>query len=66
MSANVHALSTKIQSLSAEQIQEVEDFIDFLRTRGEERSLVRLVTATSAPAFTAIWNNQEDEVYDAL
>lgn len=66
MSLNVNTLSEKIQTLSAEQISEVEDFVEFLRVRGRERELTRATAAASAPAFAAIWNNPEDDVYDAL
>jgi hypothetical protein len=66
MNSNVNTLSEKIQTLSAEQIAEVEDFVEFLRLRGEERELVRSGAAVSNPAFESIWNNPEDDVYDAL
>jgi hypothetical protein len=66
MNSNFNALSEKIQTLSAEQITEVEDFVEFLRFRGQERDLVRSAAAVSTPAFEAIWNNSEDDVYDAL
>jgi hypothetical protein len=66
MSLNLNILSEKIQTLSAEQISEVEDFVEFLRVRGQERELTRAAAAVSAPAFAAVWNNPEDDVYDAL
>lgn len=66
MNSNIHSLSEKIQALSIEQIAEVEDFVEFLRVRGRERELTRSSAAISAPAFEAVWNNPEDDVYDAL
>jgi hypothetical protein len=66
MNSNLNTLSEKIQTLSAEQITEVEDFVESLRFRGQERAFVRSVTAVSTPAFESIWNNPEDDVYDAL
>ncbi len=66
MNSNVNTLSEKIQTLSAEQIAELEDFVEFLRLRGEELELVRSAAAVSNPAFEPMWNNQEDDVYDAL
>jgi len=66
MNSNLNTLSEKIQTLSAEQISEVEDFVEFLRFRGQERELVRSAAAVSNPAFETIWNNPEDDVYDAL
>jgi hypothetical protein len=66
MNAKLTTLSEKIETLSAEQIAEVEDFVEFLRLRGQDRELVRSAAAGSHPAFEAIWNNPEDDAYDAL
>ena len=66
MQDNTQALVEKIQSLPPERIAEIEDFVAFIAAREQERSLVRAATMTSAPAFAAIWNNPEDDAYDAL
>jgi hypothetical protein len=66
MKSNANTLTEKIQTLSAEQIAEVEDFVEFVRFRGQDRALTRAASAVSAPAFEAVWNNPEDAVYDAL
>lgn len=66
MSANTQALIKKIQALPAERVLEVEDFVDFIAAREQERALTRAASSASAPAFAAIWNNPEDDVYDAL
>ena len=55
----------KIEALPAERIAEVEDFVDFIRLREEERTLTRAAAAMSAPAFATIWSNPDDDVYDA-
>jgi hypothetical protein len=60
------ALIHKISALPRERIAEVEDFVDFIAMKDVERALTRAAAATSAPAFAAIWNNPEDDVYDAL
>jgi hypothetical protein len=65
------ALIHKIGALPTERIAEVEDFVDFIAMKDStmkdgERALTRAATATSAPAFAAVWNNPEDDVYDAL
>jgi hypothetical protein len=44
----------------------IEDFVDFLRSREQERSPTAAAAAASAPAFAAVWSNPEDDVYDAL
>jgi hypothetical protein len=59
-------LAEKIRTLTPEQISEVEDFIEFLRLRGEERGLTRAAAAVSTPVFDAVWANPEDDAYDAL
>ncbi len=66
MKANADTLAEKIQSLSAEQIAEVEDFVEFLRIRGQERQFTRDASAGSEAAFASVWHNQEDSAYDAL
>ena len=65
MPAN-QALIEKLNTLPADRLHEVEDFVDFLRLRDQDRTLVRAAGAASAPAFAAVWNNPEDDVYDAV
>ena len=62
---NAQALLEKIQALPLERIAEIEDFVEFITARERERSLTR-AAAASAPAFAAIWNNPEDDAYDAI
>jgi hypothetical protein len=64
--ANIQPLIEKIQALPAERIAEIEDFVEFITAREQERSLSRAASVASAPAFAAIWNNPEDDAYDAL
>lgn len=66
MPADTKALIEKIAALPEERIVEIEDFVDFIRLREQERALTRAAAATSAQAFAAIWSNPEDDVYDAL
>jgi hypothetical protein len=65
MNSKVNTLNEKIQALSAEQINEVEDFVEFLVLRGRERELTG-AAAVSAPVFEAIWSSTEDDIYDVL
>ncbi|WP_110297111.1 toxin-antitoxin system, antitoxin component, Xre family protein [Blastomonas natatoria] len=65
------ALIEKIGMLSRARQSEVEDFVDFIAMRDAasadtERELSRMVTAASGPTFAAVWDNPEDDVYDAL
>jgi hypothetical protein len=66
MAAQTQALIEKIQALPAERIAEVEDFVDFIASREQVRGVTRAAAAASAPAFAAIWNNPDDDAYDAL
>jgi hypothetical protein len=66
MPADTKTLIEKIEALPAERIAEIEDFVDFVCTREQKRSLTRAAAAASAPAFAAIWSNPEDDIYDAL
>ncbi|MGH8676242.1 MAG: hypothetical protein ACREVG_18285 [Burkholderiales bacterium] len=66
MSASKQDLIDKLHQLPPERIAEVEDFVDFLRIREEERSQVRTATALSEPAFAKVWDNPEDAAYDAV
>ncbi len=64
--ASTQALIEKINALPTDRLAEVEDFVDFLRSRDQERALSRAAATASAPAFAAVWENPEDDVYDAL
>jgi len=66
MPANAQAMIEKIQTPPPDRLIGVEDFVDFIRLRERERALTRDAAAASAPAFAAVWNNSEDDVYDAL
>ena len=66
MPANADALVEKIQTLSPDRLAEVEDFVDFVRLRDQQRALTRDAAAAGAPAFAAVWTNIEDDCYDAL
>jgi hypothetical protein len=65
-SARPKNLFDRIVALPQERIAEIEDFVDFIGQRETERTLVRPTLASTAPAFAAVWNNPEDDVYDAL
>jgi len=66
MNAAASTLTEKIQSLTDEQLVEVEDFVEFVRLRRLERGQTRVAATASAPAFEAVWDNPEDAAYDAL
>ncbi len=59
------SLIDKIKALPPDHIPEVEDFVDFIAALAQNRALIRAAAATSAPAFEKVWNNLEDDAYDA-
>lgn len=66
MHANTQALIERIDALPPERIAEVEDFVEFLRLKEQDDSLFRAAAQVSAPSFAQVWNNPEDDAYDAL
>ena len=63
-------LASKIRSLPAAYIAELEDFIECLVRRAQGRTgdhnLTRRSMQVSERALAAVWDNPEDDVYDAL
>lgn len=59
-------LIEKLKSLPPGRVAEVEDFVDFLRTRDEQRALERAATRAAEPAFAKVWNDDDDAAYDRL
>ena len=48
------------------QGQEVEDFVDFLKTREPGRAPVDAAARLSDDAFRKVWDNPDDAEYDRL
>jgi hypothetical protein len=59
-------LIDKIRALPPDKVAEVEDFVDFLRLRDEDRRLARAVTKLSEGTFGRVWDNPADADYDRL
>ncbi len=59
-------LIEKIRDLPPEKVDEVEDFVDFLRQRDRDRRLVRAASKLSENAFQKVWDNPDDAEYDRL
>ncbi len=62
----VATLIEKIRILPPEKLVEVEDFVDFLQQREEDRHLTRSATKLSEAAFHKVWDNPDDADYDQL
>lgn len=56
----------KIRTLPPDKIVEVEDFVDFLRQRNEDRRLTQAATRLSENALQKVWDNPDDADYDRL
>lgn len=63
---HAQTLVSKLQGLPPERIAEVEDFIDFLRQRDTDKSLVQAAQAMSEPVLDKLWDNDTDAEYDRL
>lgn len=63
---NEALLLDKLRSLPDHRVAEVEDFIDFLRARTEDRVLAQASAKLSEPAFRTLWENPDDAEYDDL
>ena len=59
-------LIEKIQKLPPDKQAEVEDFVDFLSRRDEDRRLTQAAAKLSEEAFSQIWDNEADSAYDKL
>lgn len=66
MTVSSFALIQKIERLPPDRMAEVVDFVEFLQMKEQTQSFTRQAAQVSAPAFAAVWDNTEDEAYDAL
>jgi hypothetical protein len=66
LSYDEESLIEKIRCLPPDKAAEVEDFVDFLSRREEDRQLTMAVMKLSEDAFARVWDNPEDAIYDQL
>ena len=59
-------LIDKLDQLSPGRVAEVEDFVDFLRSREQDLSLTQAASKASEASFKKAWDNTDDAVYDQL
>ena len=63
---DARTLMERIQALPPERIAEIEDFVAFIAAREQDRALIRAASSASAPSFKAVWDNADDDAYDAV
>ncbi len=63
---HIRDLLSKLEALPPERLEEVEDFIDFLEQRNQDRRLTTAATQTAEHSFAQEWGNPDDSVYDQL
>ena len=61
---NRYRIIEKLDRLSIEQVQQVEQFIDSLPKRDTDDRLVFASSKLAESSFDRIWNNSEDTKYD--
>lgn len=66
MQPQVEHMLEKLEHLSPERLAEVEDFIDFLNQRDQDKRLRQDYAQASEDAFSKAWDNDDDAIYDTL
>ena len=59
------SLFARIAELPDDRISEVATFVEFVRSQEAQRSLVRAAMGVSEPSLKQVWDNPEDDVYNA-
>lgn len=59
-------IKLEMEKLPESALSEVLDFIQFLELKREKGLLAKGMQQLSGKSFDAIWNNEEDAVYDNL
>lgn len=66
MQPQVEHMLEKLEHLTPDRLAEVEDFIDFLHQRDQDKRVKQDFKQASENAFNQVWDNDEDAVYDNL
>ena len=59
-------LLEKLDRLPPERQAEVEDFVEFLSLKDQDRGLVHAAATISEASFKRAWENPDDAAYDQL
>ena len=63
---HVQALIGKQEALPPDRINEVEDFIDFIKQRDQDRQLTQAASRFAEQSFANVWDNTDYAIYDQL
>ena len=63
---DAQTLIEKLKSLTPQRQAEVEDLVDFLKSRETDRQLTRGAARASEPTLAKVWSNEDDPEYDRL
>ena len=66
MNAPDQVLFDKIKQLPPQRLAEVEDFVDFLRTRENEQRFTLAAAKASEASIAQVWDNDDDAAYDRM
>ena len=66
MQSQIEHMLEKLEHVSPDRLAEVEDFIDFLQQRDQQKGLREDYAHASEAAYTKVWDNDEDAIYDRL
>ena len=67
MLPQVQYVLDKLQHLSPDRLEEVEDFIDFLQQRDQDNCLLQDFSDASAAASANVWDDDDDDaIYNTL
>ena len=63
---HLRTLIEKIEHLPPERQAEVEDFVEFLSLKDQDRGLAHATAKVSEASFKRAWENPDDSAYDQL
>jgi uncharacterized membrane protein len=66
MASQAQYMLEKLEHLSPDRLVEVEDFIDFLQQRDQNKHVKQDFSCASEAAFNKVWDNDDDALYDKL
>ena len=65
MPERLRELVAKLQTLSPEDLEKVELLVEHMHSHLQDRLASRHTAASSEAAFSRVWDNEEDSIYDS-